>query len=91
MEPCGENAECQTNNHLVSCTCSVGTEGDPYVSCNKVQEESEARFVVLVTSGFSDLTGGSLASTEIIDVNGGNVVRAGDYPYRFYGAVGEHF
>ena len=35
--PCGGNALCQGINHQYVCTCPVGLEGDPYVSCSSVE------------------------------------------------------
>lgn len=31
---CGPNAQCQTINHLASCTCSTGYSGDPFRYCS---------------------------------------------------------
>lgn len=31
---CGQNADCQTINHLPSCTCRPGYTGDPFRYCN---------------------------------------------------------
>lgn len=30
---CGENAECNVVNHAVTCTCSTGYTGNPFVQC----------------------------------------------------------
>jgi len=31
---CGQNADCQVINHLPSCTCRQGYEGDPFRFCH---------------------------------------------------------
>lgn len=31
---CGQNADCQVVNHMPSCTCRIGFNGDPYRYCN---------------------------------------------------------
>lgn len=36
---CGQNADCQVVNHLPSCTCWTGYEGDPFRYCNVQQRE----------------------------------------------------
>lgn len=30
---CGRGAECKVQNHHASCTCPLGTQGDPLISC----------------------------------------------------------
>ena len=35
--PCGGNADCTGIGHKPICTCPVGLEGDPYISCNNVE------------------------------------------------------
>lgn len=42
---CGQNADCQVVNHLPSCTCLVGYEGDPFRYCNIVQRERKHFFI----------------------------------------------
>ncbi|EAT34892.1 AAEL012905-PA [Aedes aegypti] len=42
---CGQNAECQVVNHLPSCTCFVGYEGDPFRYCNVMQREPIKEYV----------------------------------------------
>ena len=32
---CGECARCETNNHILQCSCPANTIGDPYHSCRK--------------------------------------------------------
>ena len=31
---CGQNAQCITTNHLPSCTCPPGTEGNAFIVCS---------------------------------------------------------
>ena len=42
---CGQNANCQVVNHLPSCTCIPGYEGDPFRYCNIQQRERKHIFV----------------------------------------------
>lgn len=41
---CGQNAECQVVNHLPSCTCIEGYEGDPFRYCVLKQRERKNPF-----------------------------------------------
>lgn len=34
---CGNNAQCNVNNHVPSCSCLPGYSGDPFSNCNIVQ------------------------------------------------------
>lgn len=36
---CGTNAECRVVNHIPSCTCLDGYNGDPFVECNQKQRK----------------------------------------------------
>ena len=40
--PCGGNAECTGIGHKAICTCPVGLEGDPYVTCSTVECRADA-------------------------------------------------
>uniref|UniRef100_A0A6E8W1C0 Dumpy n=1 Tax=Anopheles coluzzii TaxID=1518534 RepID=A0A6E8W1C0_ANOCL len=42
---CGQNADCQVVNHLPSCTCFPGYEGDPFRYCNIQQREPVQEYV----------------------------------------------
>lgn len=44
---CGQNAVCQVVNHLPSCTCRQGYNGDPFVHCSFiVLERKNIRYVL---------------------------------------------
>ena len=40
--PCGGDAECTGIGHKAICTCPVGLEGDPYVTCTTVECRADA-------------------------------------------------
>ena len=33
--PCGLNADCRVLNHIATCTCSTGFQGDPFTKCSR--------------------------------------------------------
>lgn len=37
---CGQNAECQVINHLLTCSCNPNFEGDPFTACQPVKSKS---------------------------------------------------
>lgn len=41
---CGQNAQCQVVNHLPSCTCNDGYQGDPFRFCAIQQRERKQQF-----------------------------------------------
>jgi hypothetical protein len=73
-------------NHLSSCACEDGSVGNPFEKCNSL---SSTFTKLLVTTGFSEVEGGSIASTEIIDLRTNSRCRAfvDDYPHKYYGVV----
>lgn len=42
---CGQNANCQTVNHLPTCTCIVGYTGDPFTFCNLIIEHDRKKML----------------------------------------------
>lgn len=47
---CGQNAECQTINHLPTCTCINGFTGDPFRYCNLPPPERKLFTYLIVLS-----------------------------------------
>jgi hypothetical protein len=60
---CGHNAICQVVNHLPSCSCLSGYNGDPYRQCNFKQEDRKISLLNLHTNHIILLT---LHTTSII-------------------------
>lgn len=57
---CGQNAECQVVNHLATCNCLTGYNGDPYSVCRIIVNEPRKDFLSLWKNVFL-IIGGFLA------------------------------